>query len=132
MSSSPDLAHDSAVLRPGNIVLDTSDPQRLSGFWAALTGYVPRTLFDGYVGLRDPGGRGPHLTFQRRDDSAPPGRCHFDLYSADPESDARRAEVLGARRLREVREGDVSWIVLADPDGHEFCLVAAVGPDRTP
>jgi predicted enzyme related to lactoylglutathione lyase len=129
MSSSADPS-GRALLRPGNIVLGASDPRRLAEFWSALTGYVPRTLFGGYEGLRDPEGRGPHLTFQLDDSAGGAGHCHFDLYSRDPEADARRAQALGARRLREVSEGDVSWIVLADPDGNEFCLVAAVGPGR--
>jgi predicted enzyme related to lactoylglutathione lyase len=122
-----------AIFRPGNVVFDTSDPERLSEFWAELTGYEPRPLFGNYLGLRDPTSRGPNLTFQRRDiDDRSPNRCHVDFYVDDPDDVAERALQLGADFVRRVSEGDVRWVVLTDPDGNEFCLVASVGPDRIP
>jgi len=133
LPSGADKAQQVPVLRPGNIVFDTPQPERLAGFWAALTGYVPRSLFGPYTGLRDPSGAGPNLTFQQAavvTPAAVSGRCHIDLYVADPDDAAKCAEALGARVVRRVAEGDVHWVVLADPDGNEFCLVAAVGPDR--
>ena len=120
------------VLRPGNIVFDSVDPQQLAEFWAAVTGYQHRDLFDPYVGLTDPAGAGPNLTFQRveRPPAAGGGRCHIDLYVADPDAVARRAEASGASRLEMMQEGDTHWIVMEDPEGNQFCLVAAIGPDR--
>lgn len=121
------------MLRPGNVVFDAEDPERLASFWAALTHYVPRPLFEPYVGLRDPAGIGPNLTFQRAGDAASrggSGRCHVDFYVADPDAASVVAEQLGARVLRRVSEGDVHWAVLSDPEGNEFCFVAAIGPDR--
>jgi len=120
------------LLRPGNIVFDTPDPERLSEFWTALTGYVSRPLFGEYLGLCDPTGRGPNLTFQRTEAPvATVTRCHVDFYANDPEAVAERAVALGARIVRRVTEGDVSWVVVCDPDGNHFCIVAAVGPDRS-
>ncbi len=122
-----------AVLRPGNIVFNTSDPERLSDFWAALTGYEPRPLFGAYLGLRDPSGRGPNLTFQRcHVDDVSPGRCHVDFYADDPDDVAERALQLGGDLVRRVSEGTVRWIVLSDPDGNEFCVVVSGSPDRIP
>ncbi len=121
------------ILRPGNVVLDSSDPPRLAAFWQALTGYVPRGLFEPYLGLVDPSGIGVNITVQRVDAGSPssgPTRCHIDFYVTDPEGAALRAQELGAKILRRVSEGDVNWVVLCDPDGNEFCLVAALGPDR--
>ena len=121
------------LLRPGNIVFDTLEPERLFEFWTALTGYVSRPLFGAYLGLRDPTGQGPNLTFQRADTpEASVSRCHVDFYANDPDAAAARAVALGARILRRVTEGDVSWVVLCDPDGNRFCIVAAVGSDRSP
>ena len=122
----------SAILRPGNVVFNTVDPERLSEFWAALTGYEPRTLFGTNVGLRDPSGRGPNLTFQQCD--APDvrgGSCHVDFYADDPDDVAERALQLGGDLVRRVSEGGVRWVVLTDPDGNEFCVVVS-GPDRSP
>ncbi len=126
------VSERATVVRPGNIVLDADDPETLASFWAALTGYVPRALFEPYTGLQDPTGLGPNLTFQRAGPSRRPGhsRCHLDLYVADPELAAGRARQLGASYVRRVTEGDTHWVVLEDPEGNEFCLVAAIGPDR--
>jgi len=120
------------ILRPGNVVLNTVNPERLSAFWAALTGYEPRTLGGTYVGLRDPSGRGPHLTFQCSEvDDAVEGRCHVDFYADDPDDVAERALRLGGEFVRRVSDGEVRWVVLTDPDGNMFCVVAS-GPDRVP
>ena len=121
------------TLRPGNVVFNTADPERLIEFWAALTGYEPRPLFGELLGLRDPSGRGPHLTFQRCDlEDGVPGRCHLDFYADDPDSVAERALQLGADFVRRASEGGVQWVVLTDPDGNEFCIVLSGSPDRIP
>ncbi|MGA8295879.1 MAG: VOC family protein [Acidimicrobiales bacterium] len=121
------------ILRPGNIVFDTQDVARLARFWAEVTGYEPRPLFGTYAGLRDPSGRGANITFQRVEDAeASSSNCHVDFYAKDPDEVARRAVELGAQLVRRVNEAEVSWIVLTDPDGNEFCVVSAVGSDREP
>ncbi|HET8599788.1 MAG TPA: VOC family protein [Segeticoccus sp.] len=115
------------MLRLRGITLDTPDPEALAGFWRAALGYDERPLWDGYAGGTDPHGRDPHLTFQR---SAAGRRLHLDLYSDDPEEEAGRLVALGAERLRRVEEGDTWWWVLRDPDGNEFCIIAAQGAGR--
>jgi predicted enzyme related to lactoylglutathione lyase len=122
-----------ATLRPGNVAFSTADPEGLSEFWAALTGYELRPLFGEYIGLRDPSGRGPNMTFQRRvTDDLAPGHCHVDFYADDPDDVAERALQLGGDFVRRVSEGGVRWVVLTDPDGNEFCVVVSGSPDRVP
>jgi hypothetical protein len=122
-----------ATLRPGNVVFNTADPEGLSRFWAALTGYETRPLFGDRVGLRDPSGRGPNMTFQRCDpEDLGPGRCHVDFYSDDPDDVAERALQLGGDLVRRASEGGIRWVVLTDPDGNEFCVVVSGSPDRVP
>lgn len=122
-----------ATLRPGNVVFNTPDPEKLREFWATLTGYEPRPLSGTSLGLRDPSGRGPHLTFQHSNADEPvPGRCHVDFYADDPDDVAERALQLGGDFVRRASEGDVRWVVLTDPDGNEFCVVASGSPDRIP
>jgi predicted enzyme related to lactoylglutathione lyase len=73
------------------------------------------------------------MTFQRANgplESGSAGRCPVDFYVPDPDAAAEQAEKLGARVVRRVAEGGAHWVVIADPDGNEFCLVAALGPDR--
>jgi len=85
------------------------------------------------VGLRDPSGRGPHLTFQQCGvNELAPGRCHVNFYADDPDDVAERALQLGGDLVRRVSEGDTRWVVLTDPDGNEFCVVLSGSPDRVP
>jgi hypothetical protein len=122
----------SAILRPANVVFNTEVPEGLSEFWALLTGYEPRILSGPFVGLRDPTGRGPHLTFQRCEvEDVASNNCHVDFYADDPDDVAERALQLGGNFVRRVSDGEVRWVVLTDPDGNEFCVVVA-GPERVP
>jgi hypothetical protein len=52
-------------------------------------------------------------------------RVHLDLRSTDEESEASRLEALGANRLRRSEDPDDVFVVLADPEGNEFCVVRA-------
>jgi predicted enzyme related to lactoylglutathione lyase len=56
-------------------------------------------------------------------------RLHFDLApgaDADQQAEVDRLICLGATRV-DIGQGDVSWVVMADPDGHEFCVLTARG-----
>jgi hypothetical protein len=46
-------------------------------------------------------------------------RLHLDLRPLDQDAEVARLEALGARRVS-VGQGEVSWVVMADPDGNEF------------
>ena len=49
-------------------------------------------------------------------------RWHFDLAPDDQATEVARLEALGARRV-DIGQGDVSWVVMADPEGNEFCVL---------
>jgi len=52
-------------------------------------------------------------------------RLHFDLAPpahGDQQVEVERLISLGARRI-DIGQGDVSWVVMADPDGNEFCVL---------
>lgn len=52
-------------------------------------------------------------------------RVHFDLEAVDIRTEARRLEGLGAVLLndrRPIQEHSTQWMVLADPEGNEFCI----------
>ena len=83
-----------------------------------------------------PGGRSqrgpvpPVLTFARvPEGKTVKNRLHLDVSPADREQDdeVRRLLGLGARPA-DVGQGDTSWVVLADPEGNEFCVLAARRP----
>lgn len=109
-----------------NIVVDAVDPQRLGRFWEAALG--GETLTDEPEGFETrveiAGGPTFDFCFQRvPEPPAEPVRAHLDLRGAD-----RQAEVvdrllgLGARHL-DIGQGDVPWVVLADPEGNPFCVM---------
>jgi glyoxalase superfamily protein len=54
-------------------------------------------------------------------------RVHVDLYALDEEVEADRIAALGARRLWRSTDPDDPFVVLADPEGNEFCVVRAPG-----
>ena len=52
-------------------------------------------------------------------------RLHLDLRPVDQAAEVARLEQLGARRV-DIGQGDVTWVVMADPDGNEFCVLRAL------
>ena len=52
-------------------------------------------------------------------------RLHLDLAppaDGDQQAEVDRLVALGATRI-DIGQGDVSWVVMADPDGNEFCVL---------
>ena len=49
-------------------------------------------------------------------------RLHLDLRPDDQEVEVRRLEDLGARRI-DIGQSGVPWVVMADPEGNEFCVL---------
>jgi predicted enzyme related to lactoylglutathione lyase len=52
-------------------------------------------------------------------------RVHFDLRPHDQHAEVRRLEDLGARRI-DIGQVDVTWVVMADPEGNEFCVLRSL------
>lgn len=109
-----------------NLVLDAVDPARLGRFWEAVVGGTPLTDEpDAYeTRLEIAGGPVLDLCFQRvPDPPAEPLRLHLDLLGGVRQAEeAERILALGATRL-DVGQGDVPWVVLADPEGNPFCVM---------
>ncbi len=110
------------------ILIDAVDPDALRGFWVAATGYEPYGAAGPYRSAVPPEGEdGPKLVFQAVPEAPSPAknRLHLDIVVGDEvESEAARLEALGASRLTDlIGEVGTSWIVMADPEGNEFCLV---------
>ena len=105
-------------------VLDCADPRALAPFWAAALGYKEVASAGQYVVLGT-GDRTQHeLILQGVDEpKAAKNRMHIDLHVADIEAEAKRLEEAGATRLSDqIAEWGEAWIVLADPEGNEFCV----------
>ena len=110
------------------LVVDSRDPEALAAFWADVLGWraVPHGDGDYWVAQHaDPLGPGPVLTFVRVPEAkAGKNRLHIDVNPSgcDQAVELERLLALGARRT-DVGQGEPSWVVLADPEGNEFCLL---------
>jgi predicted enzyme related to lactoylglutathione lyase len=105
------------------IVLDCADADRLAEFWMAALGYTMRGRAANYRALS---GDGPVLVLQQVDEpKTGKNRVHFDVEADDIRAEAKRLEALGAtihHDRRPVQEHETQWMVLADPEGNEFCV----------
>jgi predicted enzyme related to lactoylglutathione lyase len=114
-------------IKVGMVVFDCADPLRLARFWAGATGYSMQDSDERWAWILDPAGAGIEIGFQRvPEPKSSKNRVHLDLHSSDEEAEAERIEALGATRLRRSDDPDDIFIVLADPEGNEFCIVREV------
>lgn len=107
------------------LVLDCSDPQRLAEFWAPALDYVHLGDAGSYVVLLPNGRPGPKLLLQGvPEPKTGKNRMPPDIETADVQGEATRLAALGARRLAAdgLHEHGTTWIVMADPEGNEFCV----------
>lgn len=116
--------------------VDTRDPDRLARFWAETLGWRRTHEEPDEVVLEPPAGSPqdgvvPDLLFLRvPEEKVGKNRLHLDLRPDDQAREVERLEVLGARRVSVGQDADVSWVVLADPDGNEFCVLRALTPEE--
>jgi predicted enzyme related to lactoylglutathione lyase len=106
-------------------VLDCADPETLAPFWAEALGYVVLRRNPPYVALGHPAGTQPELLLQQvPEPKGGKNRMHLDLRVDALEDDLGRVLGLGARRLRgPFDDQGCLTVVLADPQGNEFCLI---------
>src|SRR5262245_37585401 len=114
--------------RPVHVVIDADDVDALRDFWVAALGYEPFGQFEQYRSARPPEGvSGPQLSFQKVPEGRAAGknRLHIDIEVGDAlDSECERLVGLGAtRRSDRIAEAGTEWIVMADPEDNEFCLV---------
>jgi hypothetical protein len=116
------------------LAIDCADPAALARFWCAVLDYEVQEEEDGYVAIgspllpegRDrPGPVPPTMGFARvPEGKTVKNRLHLDVNPTDRTQDeeVRRLLKLGARHV-DVGQGEQTWVVLADPEGNEFCVL---------
>ena len=107
------------------LVLDCTDPELLSRFWSAALGYTIAGRAGSYVALTDPTRGGPKLLLQQVPEAkTTKNRMHFDIDTRHVDDEVDRLCRIGAVRIDADAhcEHGTSWVVLADPEGNEFCV----------
>jgi len=122
------------TLRWQCVVVDCADPARVATFWQEALGWRrTHESVDGdlEIVLEPPAGSpedgaSPDLLFLKvPEPRAAKNRLHLDLRPLDQAAEVARLEGLGASRA-DIGQGETSWIVMADPEGNEFCVLRAL------
>ncbi|MGH8999263.1 MAG: VOC family protein [Acidimicrobiia bacterium] len=124
------------TLRLQALAIDTNDPDGLARFWADVLGW--RRTYDeaDEVVLEPPAGSPedgvvPDLAFFRvPEGKAVKNRLHLDLRPDDQAAEVQRLESLGAKPVDVGQSDSVTWVVMADPEGNEFCVLRALTPEE--
>ena len=122
---------DQVPTRLVHLVIDATDPPRLARFWAGALGWVTGPDQDGEIDVQPSGYRYPDpvalpLRFVPVPEAkAGQNRIHLDLATesvAHQAAEVPRLLGLGAVPA-DIGQEDVPWVVLADPEGNEFCVL---------
>jgi predicted enzyme related to lactoylglutathione lyase len=108
------------------VVADCADPASMARFWSEAAGWIVHERGEAFASLRSPFGVGPYLEFLRVPGvKAVKNRIHLDVRpypGGDQRAEVERLREHGARTA-DVGQGEVPWVVLADPEGNEFCVL---------
>ena len=114
------------------INFDSVDPPFLSHFWAGVTGYRLVVNEPAYIRLQGRGLGVSELVFREVERwKATPNRVQLDLVVNDLEREAERLIGLGATKVVEVEQQGERRLILRDPEGNEFALIASLQPLRS-
>ena len=129
------------VSRFGELVVDSHDPRALAEFWCEVLGYTITEEAEGVVEIapRKPSAEAlidapvpPAIVFVPVPESKTvKNRVHIDVNPIDGSQaeEVARLETLGARRV-DIGQGDVHWVVMADPEGNEFCILRSLAAEQ--
>jgi predicted enzyme related to lactoylglutathione lyase len=115
------------------VAIDALDPRRLGKWWANALGWDAWDEPDGFcVSPPRDSGQTELVFLKVPEGKATKNRIHLDLRPDDQDAEVRRFESLGATGIDVGQKGHtgVTWVVLADPEGNEFCVLRPGVPDQ--
>ncbi len=124
-------------LRIESLVIDCHNPAALARFWAEALGWRISSENEDESVVEPPAGNSavnavPLLFGRNADQKTQKNRLHLDLRPADQQAEVDRLVSLGARPVDIGQPPTVSWVVLADPEGNEFCVLRSLTPEERP
>jgi predicted enzyme related to lactoylglutathione lyase len=110
----------------GEVTIDCRDPRRVAAFWAALLDCPAEPGEEGWFHLGPTVRGGPRVNFQPVPEAKfGKARVHLDVWVDDLDAANSLVEQLGGTHTGKVHTyPDATDVVMADPEGTEFCLVA--------
>jgi hypothetical protein len=108
------------------LCFDCSDPHGLAEFWSQVLDYKIVDADDDEVEIAGPERSGPSIYFIKvPEGKTVKNRLHIDVSptGSGQDSEVERVLELGATHADVGQAPDVSWVVLADPEGNEFCIL---------
>ena len=119
--------------------MDGHDLRRLADFWCEVLGYRILEEKDGWIEIGDheltpeearAGAVAPTIVFAPVPETkSVKNRVHIDVNPVDrtQAEEVERLERLGATRV-DIGQGEQTWVVMADPEGNEFCVLRSLQP----
>ena len=106
------------------LVVDCADPERVARFWSQVLDHPITERGDGWVEVGREGGTPVLLFVTVPEPKTVKNRLHIDVNPTDRDQaeEVERVLALGATRADVGQGDDVSWVVLADPEGNELCV----------
>ena len=118
------------IMRPMSLeweqtIVNARDPASLGNWWREALGWVIVNDDPEAFEIRPSAERLPGLLFVRVDEAkVTKNRLHLDFRPDDQAREVDRLVDLGASRI-DIGQGGQSWVVLADPEGNEFCVLSS-------
>lgn len=115
------------MIRMGSIVIRVDDLQKQAEFWNNALHYERHIDRHDFVVLSPTNGQGPNISLDTMRSAVQlPPRIHLGLYAEDRADEVRRLLGLGTTEGSwEKRPAGADYVILADPKGNRFCVVAA-------
>ena len=106
------------------VVVHSVDPEALGRWWAEALGWVEVYSSADEFEIRPEPDRLPGMDFVRLEESKQAkSRLHLDFRPEDQDAEVARLVAHGAQRA-DIGQADAPWVVLADPEGNEFCVLS--------
>lgn len=108
------------------LVVDAHDPHLLGHWWVEALGWIVIYEDEDEVEIRADANTLPGLLFGiDPENKIVKNRIHLDFRPEDQTAEVERLLALGAHRTDIGQTEDEPWVVLADPEGNEFCVLSS-------
>jgi hypothetical protein len=106
------------------LIVDAVDPERLARWWAEVLDHRVESVSPREVVIGPDVEGHPRLVFLRHPrELQAKNRLHLDLRPDDLDAELERLVNMGARHVDVGHSDDPAWVMLADPEGNEFCII---------